>query len=254
MSYFAITPNLIATGTIAVASFVKGDPASDEAVVQSGLGDTAIGVSYPGINAAPGTPGAGTAAAVSGQACTTYGPGSIVEVQVGAAGITRGFVSPDALGLAINASPGGFATAFSFENGNAGEFVRMMVLPPGTVGTGGAAQSNAAVNATLTAAQSGTTINVTASDLVITTPAGVPGMKYRVLVTTTAAASGGTVGTTLHVPGTDTLGGNGFTPAAGKGAVNTDGTAAAGNWIEITCISANTWLVTGINGTWAREA
>lgn len=250
MSHFAITPPLIATGTINVASFVKQDTASDEAVVQAGVGDTAIGVSYPGINAAPGTPGAGTAAAVSGQACTIYGPGSIVEVQVGSVNITRGYVSPDVNGLAINSVAGQFATALSFESANASEFVRMMVLPPNTRVPGPGLVSTA-VSVAATAAQSGTTFVVTAADKVITLPTAVADMEFTVVATGTGA-TGGSTGTTVAVQSTDSTGGNGFTAAAGKGAIDTHGTAVDGDWIRFFATAANTWYIVGIKGTWAR--
>lgn len=253
MSFFQITPNLRAGGSINMASFVKGDPANDETAIQAGLGDTALGVAYPGSNTYPFAGSSGEVAASAGESVAIYGSGSIVEVQVGSVAIVRGFVKPDANGYATQAFPGDVATAYSFESAAASTFVRMLVLPPAQT-VPGTLITTTATDLTLTAADNGKLIDVTAADKTVTLPAAVKGMKYKILVDGATAATGGTVGTTVAIPGTDTLAGNGFTPAAGKGAVNTDATAVSGDWIELTAVAANSWYVTGIKGTWARVA
>lgn len=69
-----------------------------------------------------------------------------------------------------------------------------------------------------------------------------------------AAATASGAGLTLDVAATDSMAGNGFTAAAGKGAVNTQATSRAGDAITVVSDGATTWYITGVTGTWAREA
>lgn len=108
-------------------------------------------------------------------------------------------------------------------------------------------------DATLTAAYSGLTVVVNAADKVITLPATSAGLRFRVVATATAAASG-SVGTKVSPVAADKIMGNGFTSADNKGAINTAATDAEGNWIELTGDGVDGWFITGIGGTWAREA
>jgi hypothetical protein len=133
VSTFNIASTYKAVGNISPASFVK--PSGSEQVVQCGAGDVSIGVSQPGTNSAPGTTGASPYAAVSGQSVVVYHMSQIVEVTIGAVAIVPGFVKADANGFAIQAAAGNQAAAYSFEAGNPGQLVRMMVLSPGSIAT-----------------------------------------------------------------------------------------------------------------------
>lgn len=78
--------------------------------------------------------------------------------------------------------------------------------------------------------------------------------KGMVFSLTTAAAPATGVGHTLDTAGTDVMRGNGFTAAAGKGAVNTQATAVAGDSITVASDGVSAWYITEVTGTWAREA
>lgn len=108
-------------------------------------------------------------------------------------------------------------------------------------------------NTSLAASESGLTVVVNAADKVISLPATSAGLKFRVIATATAAASG-SVGTKVSPVAADKIMGNGFTSADNKGAINSSGTDAEGNWIELTGDGVDGWFITGIGGTWAREA
>lgn len=105
----------------------------------------------------------------------------------------------------------------------------------------------------LTGADADTTILVTGTATVIVTlPAAALNKGMRVTVVGQSATASG-VGLTVDVPSTDTLYGNGFTAAAGKGAVNTQATARAGDGITVQSDGTN-WFIIAVFGTWAREA
>lgn len=95
---------------------------------------------------------------------------------------------------------------------------------------------------TLALADQGIVQNVTAS-AVITLPAAAAGQTYRVRI--------GAPGITVSVlpAGTDTMTGNGFTPAAVKGAVFTN--QPAGSMIELVS-GAATWHISRLLGTATR--
>lgn len=133
MSYYAITLPLKAGGNIGTSVFVKIDSGNDLTALQCVANDVSIGVSQSGTGTAPGFLGATALAAVAGDPITIYGPGCIVEVGVGTANIVRGFVKPDANGLAVQAVGGNPSSGYALESGLAGELVKIMVLPPGAV-------------------------------------------------------------------------------------------------------------------------
>lgn len=72
------------------------------------------------------------------------------------------------------------------------------------------------------------------------------------LVGVAATAAG--AGLTLDVNAADTMNGNGFTAAAGKGAVNSQATSRAGDTITAVSDGGTAWYITAVTGTWAREA
>jgi hypothetical protein len=248
MDYYGVPQGMIANGNIPCAGFVAFDPSNDDYALPASAGGVCIGVSYPGTNVPP-VPGTNAYSATAGQPVTVYMTGAVVEILVGSSNVTRGYVKPDSNGLATNAFPGDIAGAIIYENASAGEFVTGQVLPPGFVvpgATGAGSIVTTATGLTATPAQSGTTFVVTATGQTITLPLGTVGMKFRVIAG--AGAAGGAV--TVAMNPADSLHGNGFTPAAGKGAV--DSTAADGDWIEVQCIATNNWTIISIKGTWTR--
>lgn len=77
------------------------------------------------------------------------------------------------------------------------------------------------------------------------------GQRFR-FVQQVATSSG--VGHTIHPVGTDVMRGNGFTPSAAKGAVNTQATARIGDAITVESNGVDAWYIVSLTGAWAREA
>lgn len=93
-----------------------------------------------------------------------------------------------------------------------------------------------------------------AADLVITLPEANKASKGKKVTVITQSLSTGT-GTSLAVRATDLIQGKGISsPAAGKGAVNSGGTDALGDLLEVTSDGNGVWQVTNVLGTWARAA
>lgn len=121
---------------------------------------------------------------------------------------------------------------------------------------------NVSANKTLTDADLGITQVVTGSNtdgVVITLPAAAAGKAVRVINQgkqaggTVGSGTGKSAGIIVRPAGTDTMTGNGFTPAAAKGAVNTKATQKAGDLIDLVS-GAATWYIRETVGVWAREA
>ena len=115
-------------------------------------------------------------------------------------------------------------------------------------------------NKTLTAADQGVVQDVTLDGLTVTLPAVAAGLtfivrnKARTNVNLPAGAVANKAAAVTVVPnGTDTVTGNGFTPAAGKGAVNTKATAQVGDFIKLVG-ATGTWNIEEVSGVWARVA
>lgn len=101
---------------------------------------------------------------------------------------------------------------------------------------------------TLADTDAGVVQNVTAT-ATVTLPAAAAGKVYTIQ----NGAQGATAGTvTINVTpnGTDTVTGNGFTPASGKGAVNTLG--QFGDSIVLHG-ATGTWYIARSSGTWTRQ-
>ena len=96
---------------------------------------------------------------------------------------------------------------------------------------------------------SGKIIKVTAT-AVITLPATVLGLT----VTLTCAGSDGTVQITVAPNAADSISGADVTAAYDKDMVNTLATAVKGDFITLFADGSLGWYITGIAGTWAREA
>lgn len=139
-----------------------------------------------------------------------------------------------------------------FTKGSA--LVGAVKLPAGTP-IPGLAESVVIVTAdtTLTSADSHKTVvvNATASKTISLPAASVPGLLFTV-VEQVATASG--AGHLVDPAGTDVVRGNGFTPAAGKGAVCSQATSRVGDSITLVSDGAGAWYITAVVGTWAREA
>lgn len=115
---------------------------------------------------------------------------------------------------------------------------------------------------TLTDADNGITQYVAptaAADVVVTLPAAAAGKTATVV--NGGRRAGGSVGSgaaksvtvIVRPAGTDTMTGNGFTPAATKGAVSDKTVHTAGDRLELVS-GAATWYIKSTTGTWTREA
>jgi hypothetical protein len=110
-----------------------------------------------------------------------------------------------------------------------------------------------AANFTAAASESGCIYEIGAADVVVTLPATAPGLVFRFQL----AAAGLSAGTGLSISpaAVDKIMGNGFTSADNKDAINTGATDREGDWIEVTADAAGLgWYISGVSGTWAREA
>lgn len=118
---------------------------------------------------------------------------------------------------------------------------------------------NVSANKTLALADEGVVQNITVDGLTITLPASAAGLTY-VIRNAGAAPNGfaagaqadGSVGITVTPNGTDTVGGLGFTPAAGKGVQDLIAVAKAGDEICLQAGVSGTWVVEYAKGTWTR--
>ena len=154
-----ITPPLSATGAVLVSSFVKMDSAVKYCVKQAaGPQDLIIGVSQQGSYYTPGTPGSNTTKCTEDNVDAThpsqiavYGVGSVVRLQLSA---NCGTILPGAIltsdtdGTGINldnpviqALELSYAGAIALTNGSAGQFIRVLVIAPFSIGAGGAQAS-----------------------------------------------------------------------------------------------------------------
>lgn len=106
---------------------------------------------------------------------------------------------------------------------------------------------------TLTPADSGSVIiiNAAATKTMTLPSAATAGLVYT--FTHQVASTSGN-GHTIHPVGTDVMRGNGFTPAAAKGAVCTQATARIGDTIRVVSDGVGAWYIEYLTGTWAREA
>jgi hypothetical protein len=76
------------------------------------------------------------------------------------------------------------------------------------------------------------------------------GMKVRFVVEQLTASGGHAVSPAAA----DQIIGNGFTPADNKDAICSAASDRLGDMIELTCDGELGWYITGVIGTWAREA
>lgn len=104
---------------------------------------------------------------------------------------------------------------------------------------------------TLTAADSGKVFLANgAATVVFTLPPTAVGLEFTVSVGTLPTG----VGTSLSPNASDMITGNGFTPADDKDAINTAASDRLGDMITVVGDGVAGWIITAVNGTWAREA
>lgn len=97
------------------------------------------------------------------------------------------------------------------------------------------------------------------AQVVLTLPTAAPGKTLKVV--NGGRLAGGPVGSgssksvnvVVRPAGSDTMTGNGFTPAAAKGASSAKATHLAGDYIKLVG-GTGTWYVAETKGTWSREA
>ncbi len=198
----------MAGGNILPYSFVKIDTSANEQVLQCGVGDTPVGITGTWTRYAAGTGADDGFESVLGEQQGAVTVGGIVPLQCGTLGTwTAGvFLKPDSLGYGTPATSSADITgAYALESAVPGQVSRVIALSTGQ-GAPGASASVVVLtaNTTLTAANSGQLIVVSAADKTITTPTGVAGLKYKVMAIGNASTAG-SVGTTLHVPTGDDL-------------------------------------------------
>ena len=105
---------------------------------------------------------------------------------------------------------------------------------------------------TLTAADSGALIIVTGVDKVLTLPATVAGLVYTIVLA--AAGISADTGLSISPNASDKITGNGFTPADDKDAILAGSGDRAGDAITLVGDGVDGWYITGLTGTWTRQA
>lgn len=105
---------------------------------------------------------------------------------------------------------------------------------------------------TLTAADSGKVFTNSAADVVYTLPAASPQTLGCVFKFVTLTLSVGT-GVSVSPAAVDKIQGKGITAADDKDIINSGGSDAVGDMLEVTCDGVDGYIITGMLGTWARE-
>lgn len=115
-------------------------------------------------------------------------------------------------------------------------------------------QKTIAADTTLTAADSGKMLVVTAADLTITLPSPVAGLHFDIVLDAAALATS----TGLKIlPGTGVaIGGNGLTSVDAKWLICAAASDREGDGVSLYCtaIDGLEWVLTRVIGTWAKEA
>ena len=106
-------------------------------------------------------------------------------------------------------------------------------------------------SATLNPSDDGTTIGFdSTTSVVLTLPPTQAGLKFRAVAVQITAGTGHA----FSPNASDKIMGNGFTAADDKDAILTGATDRVGDFIELTGDGVDGWYITGVTGTWAREA
>jgi hypothetical protein len=106
------------------------------------------------------------------------------------------------------------------------------------------------VDTTLAETNVGQIIDVDTDAKVLTLPATVVGMRYRIR---NAGADGGVL-VTVSPNASDKIMGCGITSADDKDLLNTKATAKKGDYIDLLGDGVNGWYIQELRGTWARQA
>lgn len=93
--------------------------------------------------------------------------------------------------------------------------------------------------------------NLASETVILPTAASVPPGVPIVFAAQVAPTSG--AGYLVDIAAGDAMKGNGFTFANGKGALNTQATAKAGDTLTVASDGVLTWYIVAVTGTWARE-
>jgi hypothetical protein len=259
MSSYSTPPPIVAGGNILPSTFVMISTTADKTALQATANAPILGVSQVGTHDAPGISGAATYAATAGQSIQLFVSGDICQVAVGASSVTRGdLLKSDANGNAVTGSPAvDNIGARALESGTSGQLILCQILtqmaqpvtPLQVVTT----------NTTLTIANAGgyTQAN-SASSLVITLPPVASVNVFDRFDVTTFQVPGSGVGTLIAVNAADTASVQMYgtaitTPAAGKGLVNTQGTAKVGDTASVMFDGSN-WIAFARTGAWTRQA
>lgn len=114
----------------------------------------------------------------------------------------------------------------------------------------GAAIKTAAYS--ITSEDAGRLIVADAADLTITLPATVAGMEVTIALGPNGLSTG--TGLLVDCAAADKVFGNGFTAAAGKGALLAGAGDRIGDSITLVGDGSTGWFITAVTGTWTREA
>lgn len=106
-----------------------------------------------------------------------------------------------------------------------------------------------ATSAAVTAADSGKTYYITAADVVASLPATAAGLTYTFIVNALST----TTGASISPVAADQIIGPGITAADDKDLINTAATDALGNFVTVVGNGTTGWVVTAMNGVWARQ-
>lgn len=105
----------------------------------------------------------------------------------------------------------------------------------------------------LTEKDSGKVFLIDAADVVASLPAAseaTRGVFYKFFVVTLSTGTGFSVSPAAA----DQIRGKGITAADDKDIINSAATDAVGDHIEVVCDGSLGWVITNVDGTWAREA
>lgn len=109
-----------------------------------------------------------------------------------------------------------------------------------------------AANYTVLAEDTGTLFIVTAADLVLTLPSTAAGLHFRFQIAAAGLSSG--TGLSISPAAADKIMGNGFTSADNKDAICAGSGDREGDYIDVTGDGVDGWYISGVSGTWTREA
>jgi hypothetical protein len=250
LSYYNTGVSMVANGNILPATFLMQDPANDLYAIQATYEAVVIGICQSGSDVAPMAGVSPNYAAVAGEIVMIYPPCSMAPLKAGPLGWTPGPIKSDANGYGVNAFPGEITGAWSYETAGPGEQRPVVVLPPNLQSRG--ATKTVAVDTQLIPGNATGTIFVTTTGRTITLPP-VSNVGLAVRVISAVAGSGTIVAINAADVASAKMIGNGFTPAAGKGAIDTAGTALVGDSISVQSNGTDWYILTPVGGIWARQ-